>query len=92
MLGGPVNFTLAASGHIAGVVNAPARKKYCYWSADKTPRESEKWLESAAEQDGSWWPHWDKWLKTYGGEKIKARAVKKALESAPGRYVKVKSD
>jgi polyhydroxyalkanoate synthase len=92
MLGGPVTFTLAASGHIAGVVNGPAKNKYCFWSAEKTPADPDAWLETATEKPGSWWPHWQAWVKNYTGEKIPARAVGPGLEDAPGSYVMVKSD
>jgi polyhydroxyalkanoate synthase len=57
-----VTFTLAASGHVAGVVNPPDAKKYSYWTAHKLPADHEKWLESAQMQPGSWWPHWRQWL------------------------------
>lgn len=92
LVGGPKQFTLAASGHIAGVVNPPAKKKYCYWVAKDTPQDPESWLESAKEHEGSWWPHWNKWMGEYKGEKIKARKVIDALEPAPGRYVKMTSE
>ena len=88
---GPVTFTLAASGHIAGVVNAPDRNKYCYWSSEKEPKNADQWLEQAEQHDGSWWPHWGKWIRQYGGKRVPARKVKKGLEAAPGSYVKVKS-
>lgn len=89
---GPVRFTLAASGHIAGVVNPPEKKKYCYWSAEKTPKNPQAWFESAKETSGSWWPDWHKWLKGYSGTKVAARKIKKPIEPAPGSYVKVKSE
>lgn len=91
LIGGPKVFTLAASGHIAGVINPPTKKKYCFWSAGETPENPEEWLESAKETEGSWWPHWQKWENAFTREKIPARAIKKAIEPAPGRYVKVKS-
>lgn len=91
LVSGPKTFTLAASGHIAGVVNPPAKNKYCFWSADDTPEKPEEWLKSSKENEGSWWPHWQKWENAFTREKIPARAIKKAIESAPGRYVKVKS-
>lgn len=88
---GPKTFTLAASGHIAGIVNSPVKKKYCYWSAENTPADPEKWLESAQEQKGSWWPHWQKWIKAHGGKKIEARKPAPGIEAAPGSYVKVRN-
>ena len=92
---GPVEFTLAASGHVAGVVNPPARGKYCYWSHEtkRQPKTPEEWLEIAHETPGSWWPHWEKWLRDFAGEKIKPRVPGsgklKAIEDAPGSYVKM---
>ncbi len=92
LVSGPKTFTLAASGHIAGVVNPPSKNKYCFWSADETPGIADDWMEGAKETAGSWWPHWSNWLKDYGGEKTKARKIKNSIEPAPGRYVMVKSD
>lgn len=92
LLGSPEKtFTLAASGHIAGVVNAPAKQKYCYWSSGRIVTDPEDWLSHARQEDGSWWPHWQKWLENYGGEKISARKVGEGIEPAPGSYVKKKS-
>jgi polyhydroxyalkanoate synthase len=91
-LSGPKIFTLAASGHIAGVVNPPAKKKYCYWTYDETPGNPDQWLDNAKEHAGSWWPHWLKWMGQYKGKSVPARAIKKAIEPAPGSYVKVRSD
>lgn len=91
LLGGPAIFTLAASGHIAGVVNAPAKNKYCYWSAEKIPDDPEVWMKSAQEHTGSWWPHWQAWMENYTGGKIAPRKPATGLEPAPGSYVKVKS-
>lgn len=91
LFGDNVKFTLAASGHTAGVVNHPDKNKYCYWSSDKLPATPEKWLEDAKEYPGSWWPYWKKWLLTYAGEKVPARKIGKSLEDAPGSYVLKKS-
>jgi polyhydroxyalkanoate synthase len=92
---GPVTFTLAASGHIAGVINPPSKQKYSYWSSKLNKNDTpESWLEHAKETPGSWWPHWDAWQKNYAGEKIPARVpgkgTQKPMEDAPGRYVKVR--
>jgi len=87
---GDVTFTLAASGHIAGVVNPPSKNKYCYWSNDKTPKNPQNWLDKAAQHEGSWWPHWQDWIKNKSGTKIKARTPAKGIEPAPGKYVKVR--
>ncbi len=88
---GPVRFVLAASGHIAGVVNPPGKNKYCYWLNEKRPAKPDTWFDNAKEIPGSWWPDWQKWVKAHAGTKIPARKIKKALADAPGSYVKVMS-
>jgi len=91
LMSGPKTFTLAASGHIAGIVNPPSKNKYCFWSAQGTPENADDWMKSAKETAGSWWPHWQTWVQNFGGEKVKARAVSNPIEPAPGHYVTVKS-
>ena len=93
---GPMKYVLAGSGHIAGVVNPPAAKKYQYWTNTKKAKTLNKWIAGAEEHHGSWWPDWHNWLKRKSGKKVPARepgANKKypAIEDAPGRYVKVKA-
>ena len=94
--GGPVKYVLAGSGHIAGVVNAPGKPKYQYWTGGKPAgSDLDKWLKGAKEHAGSWWPDWIDWLKERGTETVPARAIGggklKAIEDAPGSYVKVHS-
>ncbi len=95
LFGGPVTFTLAGSGHIAGVINHPDAKKYQHWTNDALPPTVEEWVAGAVEHPGSWWPHWDRWLAARSGKTIPARDPAKGplrpIEDAPGRYVKVKS-
>ncbi|MDO8902176.1 MAG: class I poly(R)-hydroxyalkanoic acid synthase [Phenylobacterium sp.] len=95
LFGGPVTFTLAGSGHIAGVVNPPAAKKYQHWTFDQLPPSLAEWQAGATETPGSWWPHWIEWLKSYAGDLVPARDPAKGplppIEDAPGRYVRVKS-
>ncbi len=86
-----VTFTLAASGHIAGVVNPPVKNKYCYWTNSKKAATPDQWFENATEHDGSWWPFWQKWAKPHIKEYVTARKIKKGIEPAPGSYVKVKN-
>jgi len=94
---GPVQFILSGSGHIAGVVNPAGSDKYGYWTSDakKNPKKPEDWLKAAAEQTGSWWPEWKKWIAEFEGEQVPARkpgdGKLKVLEDAPGSYVKVKA-
>lgn len=92
MFSGPKIFTLAASGHIAGVINPPAKQKYCYWSASSTPANAQEWLKEAQEHVGSWWPHWQSWIKIHAGKKIPARDIGKSIEPAPGSYVKAQAE
>ncbi len=96
LFGGPVNFTLAGSGHIAGVINAPAAMKYQHWTNDSLPDTLDGWLSGASEHPGSWWPHWASWLKARSGGQTPARDPAKGplppLEDAPGSFVKVRSD
>ncbi len=84
-------FTLAASGHIAGVVNPPSKNKYCYWTNNKTPKEDGAWFKGASQFEGSWWPFWGKWLRQHAGEQQDTTDIKKEIEPAPGSYVKVKA-
>jgi polyhydroxyalkanoate synthase subunit PhaC len=92
--GGPVKFVLAGSGHIAGVINPPARQKYQYWTGAKpTGANLESWLAKATEHAGSWWPDWLAWVKAHDPAQIAARIPgvgMPAIEDAPGSYVKVK--
>ncbi len=94
LLSGPRKFVLAASGHVAGVINPPASKKYGYWTNTKMPGDPERWLENAAWHDGSWWPDWYRWLSRKAGKKVAARQIGDGkltpTEPAPGSYVKVR--
>ena len=95
LFGGPVTFVLAGSGHIAGVINAPAAVKYQNWTNSKLPATPDEWLANAEEKPGSWWPHWAGWLSQRSGDKVPARDPAKGplkpIEDAPGRFVRVKS-
>lgn len=89
-------FVLGASGHIAGVINPPAKKKRSYWVNDKPAANAEAWLSGATEHPGSWWTEWSGFLAKHGGKKVPAprkfgNTKYKAIEPAPGRYVKVKA-
>ncbi|HTO41962.1 MAG TPA: class I poly(R)-hydroxyalkanoic acid synthase [Rhizomicrobium sp.] len=95
LYGGSVRFILAGSGHIAGVINAPAAKKYQYWTNDTLPETVEEWQQNAQEHPGSWWPDWDRWLSKLSGKKVPARkpgdGKLRPLGDAPGSYVKIKA-
>jgi polyhydroxyalkanoate synthase len=92
---GPVKFVLAASGHIAGVINPPGRAKYGHWQNDKLPKSPDDWLAGATSFPESWWPVWDKWVAQYAGGEVKPRhpgdGKLKPIEDAPGSYVLVKA-
>jgi polyhydroxyalkanoate synthase len=93
---GPKRFVLAGSGHIAGVVNPARSTKYGYWTNENLPADPEAWLAGAEQHPGSWWPHWAEWLSQHAGGKVKARVPGrtgrlKAIEDAPGSYVKARS-
>jgi len=94
---GPRRFVLAGSGHIAGVVNPPTAQKYQYWINDKPGETLESFIDGAAEHKGSWWPHWLAWLKQQDPATVPAKGARvpgmgklKAIEDAPGRYVKAR--
>jgi len=93
---GPMRFILAGSGHIAGVINPPAAKKYQYWTNEKLPPKVEDWVAGAREHPGSWWPDWEAWLAPLSGKMIPARkpgdGKLKVLGDAPGTYVKMKAE
>jgi len=90
---GPVTFVLAASGHVAGVVNPPAAGKYHHWISEKAPADPEAWLRSAKSEPGSWWPAWSRWVAQFSDGKVPARrpgdGKLKPIEDAPGSYAKV---
>ena len=96
--GGPVRFVLGGSGHIAGIVNPPAANKYGYWlnSAAKLPETADAWFEGSQQNPGSWWTDWQAWLTAHDGEQVDARdpakGKLKALEEAPGSFVKARID
>ncbi|MTI46132.1 polyhydroxyalkanoate synthase [Roseibium hamelinense] len=91
LFGGPVEYVLSGSGHIAGVVNPPAKNKYQYWTGGKPEGALEDWIRGSEEHPGSWWPHWDAWTRSLDDTKVKARKPGayriKILEDAPGSYV-----
>ena len=94
LFGGPLRFVLGASGHIAGVVNPPARGKYGYWSGADLPPDADAWLAAASEHAGSWWPDWAAWIARYSRERVPARVPGEGalpvIEDAPGTYVRTR--
>ncbi len=96
LIGGASEFVLAASGHIAGVINPPQQNRRHYWANPQPAAGPDAWLGSAQQYPGSWWPRWSAWLAPHGGERVPARkklgnAKFRTLEAAPGRYVVEKS-
>ena len=106
ILPGKKRFVMGASGHIAGVINPPAKKKRSYWTndtlastkatGDKFPATQAEWQQGATEHPGSWWTDWSDWLQGNAGKQVAApkgygNRKYKALEPAPGSYVKAKA-
>jgi polyhydroxyalkanoate synthase len=96
-LPGKKRFVMGASGHIAGVINPPSANKRSYWTGDKLGKTFDDWMKGAKEHPGSWWTDWSTWLKGHAGKQVAApktygKGTKyKAIEPAPGRYVKAKA-
>lgn len=93
LLGGDTTFVLGASGHIAGVINPPAKNKRSHWVGGAKGYDPDHWLNTASQVEGSWWPEWGDWLAQHAGNRVRARKdpgnrVYKIIEAAPGRYVK----
>ncbi len=88
-------FVLSESGHIAGIVNPPSKKKYSHYTNSDLTGAPDAWLEGAVRHDGSWWPLWEAWLRKRSGKKVAARipgdSDYKLLEPAPGSYVRIKA-
>ncbi len=96
LLGGENRFVLAASGHIAGVVNSPEGGKYSHWINTSLPADPETWLAGATEIAGSWWPDWQRWIVAIDDKRVSARVPGEggltAIEDAPGSYVAVRAN
>ena len=96
ILKGKNRFVLGASGHIAGVINPPAKNKRYYFENNKIAPTAQEWLEGAKHITGSWWPNYTKWLEQFGGEQKPVsntfgNSKYKKMEAAPGVYVKEKA-
>jgi len=95
LLAGKIEMVLAASGHIAGVINPAQKNRRHYWVNYLPEDGPERWLSGAATRAGSWWPHWSAWLAPFGGERVASRSTLggghfREIEPAPGRYVREK--
>ncbi|MFB0489285.1 polyhydroxyalkanoate synthase [Methylobacterium sp. OAE515] len=93
--GGKVDFVLAGSGHIAGVINPPAKPKYGYWTGGPVKGTLESWIAAAVETKGSWWPYWFQWIEAQAPERVPARQpggdALQSLGPAPGTYVRMRA-
>ncbi len=97
LIGGNARFVLAASGHVAGVINPPSRNKRSHWLNDELVSDPQGWFDNATQKPGSWWPDWDAWMKSHSNGTVLAptqqgNARYYPIEPAPGRYVKEKSN
>lgn len=94
LFSGDVRFILGGSGHIAGVINPPEGGKYDYRITDGLPEDPDIWAAGAERHPGSWWPEWQNWIVSLSSTKVDARIPGsgkfKALEDAPGSYVKAR--
>ncbi len=95
LFSGPVEFVLAGSGHIAGVINPPDKVKYQHWTGSKPKADAtlDEWIASATEKPGSWWPHWIAWLGGHSGNMVPARkpgSKLRVIEDAPGSFVRIR--
>jgi polyhydroxyalkanoate synthase len=91
--GGEVEYVMAGSGHIAGVVNPPALGKYQHWTNGPPVGDFDQWVAKATENPGSWWPHWQQWIEARDKRRVAARKPgekTKTFGDAPGSYVKVR--
>ena len=92
LYGGPVEFVLSASGHMAGVISAPG-SKYGHWTNSSNPATADEWFKTATERRSSWWPHWNEWVTQFSGGHVASRTSGlPVIEDAPGSYVRVRSD
>ncbi|UTW13304.1 class I poly(R)-hydroxyalkanoic acid synthase [Marinobacterium rhizophilum] len=94
---GNVEFVLGASGHVAGVINPASKNRRHFWTGGEQGKSADHWFDTATQQEGSWWTHWNEWLKRRAGKKAEApadfgNATYKAIEPAPGRYVSARID
>jgi len=95
LVGGDVEFVLGGSGHIAGVINPPAKNKRNYWTDGDMGQGADHWLETATDHPGSWWNHWHQWLDQHDSKQMPARRIGTSTEfkeivPAPGDYVRVR--
>lgn len=87
------SFIVSQSGHIAGIINPPSKKKYGHYTNANLNQNADEWFEGAKFNEGSWWPRWQTWLKKRSGKQVQARQPGDSdhppLAPAPGTYVKI---
>ncbi len=96
LLGGKIDFVLAASGHIAGVINPATRNRRNYWLNEQFGDDPERWLAHADTASGQLVDALERlaratWRRP-GGRRARRLATRayQEIEPAPGRYVKAK--
>lgn len=87
---GPVEFILAGSGHVAGVMNPPSKHKYGFFTNPSFSGDAQEWLEASTKHEGSWWTAWQEWVTSFGDKMIAPLTSYPFLEAAPGSYVRVR--
>lgn len=92
LLGGDSTFVLSRSGHVQSILNPPGNPKSEFWAGSEAGPEADDWKEQAEHEQGSWWPHWHRWLAKRSGRKVSVDAVVgsvdyPAKDAAPGTYV-----
>ncbi len=94
LLSGPLRFVLGGSGHVAGVINPPAARKYCYWTNDAATPDPDSWLASAIRHEGSWWNNWGAWIASHAGPQVLPHrpgdGLLTPIEDAPGTYASLR--
>ncbi|AGT09478.1 class I poly(R)-hydroxyalkanoic acid synthase [Paracoccus aminophilus] len=81
-------FIMSESGHIAGIVNPPSKKKYGHYTSEAGfEGDSQSWLDAASFHPGSWWGRWDQWLAPRSGGWVEARDPGEGFGPAPGQFV-----
>jgi len=94
LLGPASTFVLANAGHLQSLINPPGTSKAFFFAAPAEAATPDDWAKAAQAQrtDGSWWPHWRKWIQERSGELVDAPqklggAAYQPICPAPGTYV-----
>jgi polyhydroxyalkanoate synthase len=90
-----LRFVLSTSGHIASLVNPPGNPRASFRVGTPDAESPDEWLESADNQQDSWWPDYAAWLAQRSGSDKAAPEVLGTSElvpltAAPGSYVREK--